>query len=354
MNRNELQGKVLTVLGLISPEELGVTLPHEHCLIDMSVWFEEPDTSTDKFLAHQPVSLENLGWVLYHMFDNLDDLHLLDEQMSISETLRYKYAGGNSLVDLTSRGAGRDPLALARISRATGLNIIMGSGYYVGQAKNLSVEEMTEDIVRDITVGVGNTGIRSGIIGEVGITTWPMEDWEKNSLYASAHAQKKTGVAINVHPARSPESPFEVIKLLKDAGADISHVVVSHIDRTLFSHDTRIKLAKTGCYLEYDMFGQEGWYPRRSVLSETNPIKGDLPNDAGRINAIMALIEEGFLKQILISQDVCKKHQTRRYGGLGYDHILRGVVPAMQEKGMSEEHIHSILIDNPKRMLRSR
>jgi phosphotriesterase-related protein len=255
---------------------------------------------------------------------------LLDEQMAVVEALRYKYAGGKSVVDLTSCGAGRDPLALARISRATGLHIIMGAGYYVDQAKGLSEEEIFQHIIQDITEGADNTGICSGIIGEVGINSWPLREWDKMSLYASAKAQRQTGAAINIHPARSPESPFEIIDLLSNAGVD---------------------MAGAGCYLEYDLFGTEGWYPRRSVLSETSLIKADLPNDAGRINAIMNLINNGFLNQILISQDVCKKHQTRRYGGLGYDHILQNIVPAMREKGMSEKQIYTILVDNPKRLL---
>jgi phosphotriesterase-related protein len=351
VNKSQIEGKIQTVLGPISPEDLKITLTHEHFLIDMTLWFQEPTSSSDKFFAHQPVSLENLGWIRYHMFDNLDDLMLLDEQMAVVEALRYKYAGGKSVVDLTSCGAGRDPLALARISRATGLHIIMGAGYYVDQAKGLSEEEIFQHIIQDITEGADNTGICSGIIGEVGINSWPLREWDKMSLYASAKAQRQTGAAINIHPARSPESPFEIIDLLSNAGVDIHRVVMSHIDRTIFEYENLFKLAGAGCYLEYDLFGTEGWYPRRSVLSETSLIKADLPNDAGRINAIMNLINNGFLNQILISQDVCKKHQTRRYGGLGYDHILQNIVPAMREKGMSEKQIYTILVDNPKRLL---
>ena len=162
MNRSELNGKVQTVLGLISPDDLGVTLPHEHCLVDVLVWFVEPETSSEKFMAYQPVSLDNLGWVRYHPTSNLDNIILQDEEVAIKETLRYKYAGGNSLVDLTPIGLGRDPLALARISRATGLNIVMGTGYYVRKAVPKEVE-LTEGfladvMIRDILEGVVNTG----------------------------------------------------------------------------------------------------------------------------------------------------------------------------------------------------
>ena len=355
MKSGELRGKVQTVLGLISPGDLGVTLPHEHCLVDASVWFEEPKVSNEKVLAYQPVSLETLGWIRYHPSNNLDNISLSDEEVAIKETLRYKYAGGNSLVDLTPIGLGRDPVALTRISRATGLNIIMGTGYYVRKAVPKEVE-LTEGfladvMIRDILEGAGNTGIRAGIIGELGME-WPTGDWEKMALRAAAIAQKQTGAAINVHLGRSPNSPFDVIKILSKAGADISRVVLSHIERTVFVHDKLVELAKTGCYLEYDTFSIEGVGELvRMVLSEENPVKMCWPSDAQRIDQIISLINEGFLNQILISSDMCRKHRLWSYGGPGYAHILENVVPMMRERGMVEEHIHTLLVENPKRVL---
>jgi len=356
MSRNELTGKIQTVLGLIPPDDLGITLTHEHFFIEMPVWFREPTETSERVLAHQPVSLENLGWVNYHKNSSLDNLRLVDEQMAISEALRYKYAGGNSVVDLTSIGAGRDPLGLSRISRATGLNIIMGTGYYVEQPTmrttpvELTEEMMIEEIVRDISVGVGSTGVRAGIIGEVG-TQWPILSREKMSLRATAQAQTLTGAPVNTHPGYSPSAPFEIVEILGNAGADLRRVVISHMDRTLFDPNDRIKLARTGCYLEYDLFSYEGGSPLRMVFSEANPKKCGMPNDAGRINIIMDLIDEGFLNQILISHDHCMKCRLWRYGGPGYAHILENVVPLMQEFGMPKEHIRTILVDNPKRLL---
>jgi len=354
MSIPELVGKAQTVLGAIDPDELGITHTHEHFLIDMSVWFEEPAECSQKALAHQPVSFENLGWVRYHVWDSLDNIVLMDEEVAISEGLRFKRAGGSTIVDVTNIGIGRDPLALTRIARATGLNIIMGAGFYVEEAQppgvRFSEDELAEEIVRDITVGVGNTGIGAGIIGEIG-NSWPTRDRDKIALRAVASAQRQTGAPINIHPGRSPESPFEIIEVLDNAGADVSRVAMSHMERTISDHDTRVRLARTGCYLEYDMFSWEGWFPRRMVLSESNPIKTDLPNDAERINQIMALIDEGFLNQVLVAHDHCMKHRLWHYGGSGYSHILDNVVPLMREKGMPEEHIHTILVENPKRLL---
>ncbi len=128
--RPKLVGKVQTVLGAISPEEMGLTLAHEHCLIDISCLFNEPKEDRKKKLADEPVSFNNVGYIRYHVLENLDNLRLLDEEQAINELIPFKRAGGGTIVDATmSADLGRNPLALKRLSHATGLNIIMGSGY---------------------------------------------------------------------------------------------------------------------------------------------------------------------------------------------------------------------------------
>jgi len=348
MNRAELRGKVQTVLGLIDPEDLGVTLPHEHLVCDGSCWFVEPREATEKAMVHHPVTLDILWWLHYHLFQNADDLLLLDEEQAIEEAMRFKLAGGNSIVEMSNIGLGRDPAALVRISRATGLNVIMGSGYYLAVSHGPEMEakpeeEISDEIVRDIMVGVGDSGIRSGMIGEIGCS-WPLADNERKSLRAAARAQQLTGAPLNVHPGQSEEAAMEIIKILDAAGADLTRTTIDHIDRAVRDPENRIKLAATGCYLEYDLFGREGYYPIHHRVI-------DLPNDAQRINEIMELIAKGHLNQILISQDIWNKTQRCAYGGWGYAHILRDTVPVMRVKGMTEQQIHAIMVDNPKRML---
>ena len=82
-------------------------------------------------------------------------------------------------------------------------------------------------------------------------------------LHAAALAQRQTGAAITVHPGRDEEAPSEILEILRVAGADLSRVVMCHIDRTVFKKETLRALAETGCYLEYDLFGNygSGWYP---------------------------------------------------------------------------------------------
>ncbi len=354
MSIPELVGKAQTVLGPIAADSMGITLPHEHLLVDLSIRFQPPQTMSERARSLEPVTFENIGWVRYHPMSCVDNLQITDENLAVREISLYRNFGGATLVEMSSIGLGRDPLALARISRASGVNVIMGSGYYSEATwpagMNPSEDEMVEEIVRDITIGVGRTGIKAGMIGEIG-TEWPIKDGERRSLRAAARAQKLTGAPINVHTGNSPASGLLCVDILEEAGADIGRVVMSHCDARIFDYEILKKLAQTGCYIEYDNFGLEGWYERRMVWSEENPIKCDFPNDAGRINNLMRLIDDGFLNQLLISQDICMKFQMRRYGGAGYAHILENVAPLMQKKGVSDEHISTMMVENPKRML---
>ncbi len=348
ITKKELTGKAQTVLGPIDVEELGITLPHEHFLLDMGVWFDPPKIASEKALAYQPITMENLGWVHYNEYKNLDNVQLLDEELAIKEAMLFKKEGGKTIVDVTNVNLSRDPAALVRISQVTGLNIIMGSGYYVGEAQGedfdrKSEEEIAEEIVRDITVGVDDTGICSGIIGEVG-GSWPLQDREKKSLRASARAQKLAGAPITLHTGRNEGSPLEMSQVLDDAGADMSHVAVGHLDREVYSLKSLLDLAKGGCYLQYDGFGDTVFYSLHLGVY-------DRPSDIQRIRQIMELIDKGYLNQILISHDVCLKTKLVAYGDGGYAHILRNIVPQMRARGVSAKEIHTILVENPKRFL---
>jgi phosphotriesterase-related protein len=345
----KLARKVQTVLGLIDGDELGLTLPHEHLLLDLSVRFKLIEESVSaRVMAQKPVSLDMTGWLRFHLFENRDNLMLDDEELATKEVSLFKRAGGKSVVDVTNWGIGQDPHALARISRTTGLHIIMGTGYYTLDSgcaeilKEKSEDEIFDDIMKDIMVGTD--GICAGIIGEIGADSWPLDDIEIKSLRASTRAQRATGAALTIHPGRLEESPLQILKIVEKAGADMSRVIMEHIDRTAYSFDSMVAMAKTGCYLEFDCFSMEGYYPRRYGVF-------DIPNDAARVNYIIRLIDLGYLNQILISTDTAMKARLVAYGGPGYAHIPDNVIPWMRAKGMSEEVIRTITVENPKRML---
>jgi phosphotriesterase-related protein len=302
----------------------------------------------DKTLAYGPVSIGNLEWLKRNQQGSLDNLRLLDEETAITELTRFKEAGGGSVVDMGNNGLCRDPEGLVRISEATGVNIIMGSGYYVGAShpSGLTVDSIFDEIIRDITVGVGDTGVRVGIIGEIGCS-YPLMDTEVNVLKATAQAQSETGAPVNIHPGQSMSSPLEIIELLKENGGDIAHTAMSHVgNRHGLDTELTVELAETGCYIEYDSFGN---YQNPIVLPEKTFYA---LSDWQRIQCITDLIERGFLDQLLISHDVFNKTDLRRYGGFGYDHIHKTVIPMMRINGVSDNEINTMLVENPKRFLK--
>ena len=350
MTNSTLSGKVQTVLGPIDGDALGIALPHEHLLIDLSSAYIAPSGASARGRAYEKVGLDNLSWLRYHPYQNLDNIQLLDEGEAIDEAILFKRAGGSSIVDCTINGIGRDPESLARISRGTGLNVIMGSGYYTAPSHPPELSARTEDqiveeIIGDLTAGVGDSGIKAGFIGEIGCS-WPLEENERKVLRAAAVAQRHTGACLSIHPGRSREAPFEIIDIVEELGAELRRVIMCHIDVRLRERDDRHRLAETGCYLEYDVFGWEGHFPSYWTADEFM----DIPNDTQRIYEILDLIGEGHLEQILVSQDICRKTARTCYGGWGYAHILDYVVPMMRQRGMTQEQIDTILIENPRRV----
>lgn len=352
MTDNPPTGKVQTVLGPIEDSDMGITLPHEHLLCDLSRVLAEPVQEAEKKRMHEKVGMSNLSWLRYHPFQNLDNVLLLDEQEAIDEANLFKHAGGGCIVDCSINGIGRDPEGLARISRSTGLHVIMGSGYYTAVSHDprmsaRSEQAIVEEIVRDVTVGVEDSVIRAGFIGEIGCS-WPLEANERKVLRAAARAQQLTGACLSIHPGRNRRAPFEIIDIVTEAGADLRRTIMCHIDVRLRDKADRLRLAETGCYLEYDVFGWEGHFP----CTWTTDDFLDIPNDTQRIYEICELIDAGFLTQVLISQDVCRKTARACYGGWGYAHILKYVVPMMRQRGITQQQIDTMLIDNPQRLFR--
>ena len=343
--------KAQTVLGTVDGADLGFTLPHEHLVFDGTGIFAEPSAASDKHMAHSPVGWETLSWLRYHPYENLDNVRMLDEQEAARELLLYRKAGGITVVDVTIPGIGRDPSALARISRETGVNIVMGTGLYTEPSlapeyRGMSVDDIAAFFVRDIKEGVGNTGIHAGIIGEIGCS-WPVTEMELRSVRAAAIAQQETGACISVHPGRNREAPFHLADTLREAGADLTKVIFCHTDARLRDPVDRLRMAETGCVLEYDLWGWEGHFPSYWTSDDYM----DLPNDTDRIYEVMALAERGHIGQIVISHDICVRSRRVCWGGWGYAHIPTYVLPMMRKRGLSDAQIRQITVETPRRLL---
>lgn len=349
MSQFDLTGKVQTVLGIIEPEDMGITLYHEHLLTSLVAWYEEPVEAGEKGLARQPVSMENLWWVRAHRPNNLDNCQLGDEETAIDEAMQFKLNGGGTIAEVSSIGLARDPQGLKHIALATGLNIIMGSGYYIGashppELETMSEEEIAGDIVRDITTGAGDTGVKAGVIGEIG-NSRPLADGEIKVLRASALAQQQTGAPLMIHPAFDDDITLRIVKILDTAGADLSHTVICHTNVYAFKPETLRKIADTGCYLGLESFGNLG-YPHL-LHNRLLEHRGDLDY----LDTIASLIDDGYLDNILMAHDICFKDFLTVYGGNGYAHILRNTLPVMKIRGFTEEQIQALMVENPKRYM---
>ena len=350
MSNSDTSGKVLTVVGPVDPADLGLTITHEHLLIDLSVVFVDPGPENEegRKLAEEPVGIDNLGWIRVNWSSNRDNLVQTDVDLAIREAGRFKAAGGGTLVDVTSIGIDRNPTALAEISRASGVNVVMGAGYYVGPAhpkdfSSRSVYSITEEIIRDVEVGVGDTGVRSGIIGEIGCS-WPWTDNEKKSVAAAVAAQRETGAPLLIHPGRVQKAPIEIVNFIDREGGDLSRTVMSHVDIRVYDREILRELAATGIYIEYDTFGLESPFPPHAPDTY-------MPSDSQRIEQVIGLIDDGYLERIVLAHDNCTKHRLREFGGHGFDHIPSTITGWMKRQGVSQEQIDTILIENPKRIL---
>lgn len=348
MNSEGLAGKVQTVLGPIEPEGLGVTMTHEHLMSSFEGVLEAPEEASQRAQYKAPLSIDLLGQFYHGQADNSSNFKLDDVGTMIEEVGLYKQFGGSALVDATNIGLGRDPTGLARISRATGVHVIMGSSFYVGATHPADMDDRSEEslaelIAGDVMRGVGSTGIRAGLMGEVGCS-WPLHPNERKVLRATARAQRLTGAPILVHPGRDQSCPAEIMEILQDAGADLARVIIGHLDRTIFDKMVLKELAETGCFLEYDFFGEEA-----SFFTSAPQI--DIMNDAYRLSMMLWLISEGHGGQLLVSHDIARKSQLVRNGGQGYCYFLEYMVPRMRAKGFKEEDIQRILVENPRHAL---
>jgi phosphotriesterase-related protein len=308
----------------------------------------EPAAASDKGRAWEPVSLGNLGWVRQNFNANLDNLRLLDEQVAQDEILLFKHAGGRTVVDPTPRTIGRDPLALARIARATGLNVVMGAGYYVNASHpadmdRRTVDELAREMIADVTSGVGETGVRAGLIGEIG-TTYPWTENERKVLRAAIITQRETGAPLMIHPGRHPDMPMQLAEFIRKEGGELRRTIMCHICRTISDIRAVIDLAQTGIWLEYDLFGMENsFYPYNPSF--------DMPNDGGRMAHVLALIDAGHRGQILMSHDIAYKTSLVKWR-LRLSPPARERGARLRAKGVDDLGLTRLLVENPGPRLR--
>lgn len=299
--------EVTTVLGPVDPSALGVTLPHEHVFIDLVREYRGDGLLNDRALA-----VEELG--------------------------AFVAAGGRTVVDCTSVGLARDPLALRDVSRATGLHIVMGCGYYRDPylddqpLNRLTVDAVTDLIVRDIEEGAEGTDVRAGVIGEIGADRSYISALEERSFRAAARAHHRTGLTITTHAARWPVG-LPQLDLLAEEKVDPRRVVVGHCDMVP-DPGYHLEVARRGAFVQFDTVQGETEYDTRA-----------------RVEWVRALAEHGYLERVLLSQDVCLRSNLKAMGGSGYAYVPTGFADRLRAAGFTESDVRLLLVDNPRRAL---
>ena len=335
---------IRTVLGPIAPEDLGITLGHEHLLIDLRGLWDNPPPERAHLIEQEP-TLENLGELIRNPYDSRLNLLIDDPELTVAELRRYRDAGGQALIDMTTVGIKPDPQRLCAIAQATDVHVVAGCGYYrqpllTETLHDRSTEEIADDLLLWLNEGMYGTTIRAGLMGELG-TSSPIYPFEERQLRAAAHVQHITGASINVHPLTWGHEHLRILAILEEEGADLSRVAISHCDE-LVEPAWHERIAERGAVLSFDTFGSEAYFDR-SFAQE--------PRDTDRIQCVLRLLEKGYGSQLTLAHDICTRTQFHRYGGWGWDHLLRNIVPRLRHAGVSQEELDTIFIETPRRLL---
>jgi predicted metal-dependent phosphotriesterase family hydrolase len=311
MSSRAVPGQVQTVRGAVAPGDLGFTLPHEHT--KCSLWWIENRWDYWELIGDEPRINEELG--------------------------AYKALGGGAVVDVTPVGIGRDLERLTRLSQATGLHIVAGSGwyrqaYYPAEARidRRSINDLADEIVQEFVDGP----VRPGIIGEIGTDKPWVTAQEERVFRAAARAALRTGASVTTHAVQS-DVGLAQLDILEDEGLDPARVVIGHCDSHPRIEHWR-EIVRRGAHVEADFLG----------MSFTPLERAGEPKV---IELIATLLNEGFEQQILLSQDVCHDSQLASYGGNGYTYLQRSFLPRLIAAGVDAATIKTITVENPSRLL---
>lgn len=298
-----MTGLVRSVLRDLDPGELGPTYCHEH------------------LLARDPSGGDA-------------DLALDDERKAERELAAFRVAGGRTIVEVTTREWGRDPAGLRRLSERSGVNVVAATGHVAEDswADGLDLAPLEGEFVGELTEGIDGTGVRAGVI-KAGSSLGRITKGEREVFRAAAAAQRETGAPITTHTTAGTAA-LDQARTLADAGADLSHVCIGHLDRHL-DWGEHVELARMGVFLGYDCVSKEQYAP-----------------DAERARFVAGLCELGFGTRICLSGDLARRSYLEAWGGgPGYRHILQSFLPLLRSYGLDGDDVRALVVDNPASLL---
>lgn len=298
--------RVRTVLGDIPPGELGLTLPHEHL-------FTFPPVGVSPDL----------------------DLRLDSYENALREVELFKAGGGSAIAEVSTPGYGRNVGSIQKISRLTGVHIICATGfikesYFPREFFSLTEAELAERFIREVEEGIDQTGIRAGVI-KIGASHNIFTEAEQKAARAACKAHLETGAPMTTHTTGGT-MVLNIIELIESEGVNLENLIIGHLDNNTLYPGYILMIARSGVYVQLDNIGKIKYY-----------------SDDQRIDVLNQLIGKGYVNKILLSGDQGRRSYLKSYGGgPGFEHLQKGFIPLMRKKGITEENIRQITVENPK------
>ena len=297
---------VQTVTGTISPDAMGLILPHEHIMCD--------------FVGADQVSKERY-----------DPDEIIKTMLPYLQEI--KRLGVQTFVDCTPAYIGRDPEILARLSRTAGIYILTNTGFYKEPylpkyTWKVSAERLAEMWAAEILEGINETGIKAGFI-KIAVNPGPLIPIQKKIVTAASRTHKMTGAAIASHTVKGVAA-IEQLDILEHEKVDPASFIYVHASGEP-EQKYHFEVAQRGAWVEYDTIRKE--------TSEKH------------IELIFTMLDKGFEDNLLLSQDSGWYRVGEPHGGKinGYSYLLREFLPILEAKGVGKELIHKLTVLNPSR-----
>ena len=321
---------VNTVNGPILASRLGRTLTHEHLLNDVRDAVSPGSRPGTEDLLDAPVTLQNRERLLTEPYSNYDNCTLDNVADALAELGAFAQLGGSSVVDVTPPSLGRTPEALLNLSKESGVNVIMGSGWYLERFEGSlgSVDDLARSLLDEFTTGVAG-GIRPGVIGEIGVSA-DFTEGERRALRAACLVQREVGVPLFIHLPGWQRLGHEVLSIILDEmQVDPSAVVLCHMDPSGEDATYQRALADRGVWVEFDMIGMPFTYPG----------EGRSPSVDATVTAIIRLVNQGHSNRLLFSHDLFLKAMLSRHGGNGLGFVTGPLRERLNAAGVDADRI---------------
>lgn len=364
MSGRAADGQVMTTAGPVPADRLGLTSMHEHVLCDVSAYrVEEAGVVSRMGGMDLPFEPEHRGFLEEHgFFLSADNCRLDDLEVMTGELTELRETGAATILELSCPGLRTDVAGVAKIAAVAGINAVVSTGLYIEPSWPPELAALDEGalesfMVAEIEEGIGDTGIRAGHIGEIGITG--LGPAQARVLRAAARAAVRTGVSVTVHPGWDETCDGRaILPILTGEGLAAGRVVLAHADAFFVEHDRRrlirdpevrqlrtdyhAELLDAGANISVDCFGHR-W--------NIAPNDWVIESDVDRLTGVVALAEAGYAAQIVLGTDICFKLLTRRGGGLGYRHLTATILPLLRRMGIKESDITAMTTLNPAAIL---